>query len=143
MKIGFFLLLFLSTFYQSVYCQTNTEVDQRLLVKYSQEDLDRLALTQPKLLQYEIFRLDNSWYIINIDLEANKPYPMLFEIDYANKTKGNLVENIDETNFNLFNYYIEPKVENPIVYKIGNTGLALVVIAENELAKKFNNSITE
>ncbi|MBN2683450.1 MAG: hypothetical protein JXR58_13145 [Bacteroidales bacterium] len=143
MKIGFFLLIFFAIGFQSLYCQTNTETDQRLLVKYSQEDLDRLTQTQPQLIKYELFRLDNSWYFIDIDLTANKPYPMLFEIDYANKTKGNLVETIDETSFNLFNYYIDPQVDKSIVYQIGNTGKALVIIPEKELAEKFNKSITE
>lgn len=143
MKILYLLVVLTTLSFQLSYCQDYSSIDARLKVKFSESDIQRISETQPQVLKYETFRLDNSWYFIDIDANSNKPYPMLFEMDYQTKSKGQLVDEIDQGNFNILDYYLEPQVNKPIVYKIGNTGLGLVIIAEKELAEKYNISLTE
>jgi hypothetical protein len=143
MKNFVLLILFLFTLSIHAYSQDYPEIDQRLKVKYSPEDIARIQATQPLLLQYETYKLDHSWYFIELEIDSDKPLPMLFNMDYTTKSKSDLVVEIDVDNFNILNYYIEPRIDLPVVYKIGNTGLALVIIPEKKLAENFNNSLKE
>ena len=122
------------------YSQT-ANFDARLLIRYNLEELNNLKQTEPQFVEYLTYKLDHSYFFISIDINTDKVYPMLYEIDYSTKIIQNTqVENVDPNNFNILKYSIESNPKNRIVYRIGNSGLGLALYSDNEVVAKFNKS---
>jgi hypothetical protein len=124
-------LLFISLF---LFSQTN--YDNRLNVKYSDEYLQNLNQNELKSLEFKL----NNLYFIEDNFEKNESLPKLFKIN--NFTKEIIEEaltNVDFNNFNILNYFVEQNYNTRNYYKIGNTGKTLVVYSVKEYTEKYNN----
>lgn len=123
--------------------QENPQIDERLLTAYDSEYLHKLANENPQLLDYYTFKLDHSYYIMDLDVDTDKEYPLLYKMDYSSKSKESTpVENVDVDTFNILEYATENKPERRTVYRIGDSGLALVIYSEKEIAEEFNKTYT-
>jgi hypothetical protein len=112
--------------------------DARLDVVYSEDYLQNLTDNNPEKLEYMNWYLDNSYFIINGDIEKSSQFPYLKHYDPSTKTVGENVQSINETDFNLYLYDFRRKLEGRTSYRIGDTGLIIVFESHKKLAEKFN-----
>ncbi|MDY0141340.1 MAG: hypothetical protein RBR97_05550 [Bacteroidales bacterium] len=117
--------------------------DPRLEAVYSEEYLQDLANNYPNDLMYKNWYLDNSYTILQVDMEKCEQMPFLKHLDPVNKIVGNNVEHVNEENFNIYMYHIEQQYDRGVSYRIGNSGKALILDSGLNLAKKFNKYIDE
>lgn len=119
-----------------------THFDQRLLVKYSQDELERINASNPNYIDYLSYYLDYSYTIglIN-ELPQGISLNLLYEIDYNTKTVSTVLFKDDEiSNFNIFKYYFNIQKET-MYFQLGNTGKYLKVLPEYVVINAYNKSI--
>ncbi|HBS88295.1 MAG: hypothetical protein A2W91_17740 [Bacteroidetes bacterium GWF2_38_335] len=123
-----------------IFSQTSS-YDSRLYVRYSETELENIRNSEPQFLELLTFKLDHSYYFIDIDINTDKTYPLLYEMDYATKKISDVaVDNISVSGFNILKYAIESNPNNRVVYRIGNSGLGLVLYSDKEVMAEFNKN---
>jgi len=118
-------------------------VDSRLDAVYSEDYIDNLVENNPQKVKYLNWCLDNSYTIVYAGVDKCEQMPYLKHFDPVNKIVGENVENIDETNFNIFMYQFERQFDKKTYYRIGNTGKAIIFESNSKLTKNFNNYSNE
>ncbi len=113
-------------------------VDSRLHSVYSEDYINELVENYPQKLEYKNWYLDNSYSIMYLDEEKSSTFPYLKHFDPINKTEGSNVDEIDESNFNIYLYQIERKYSKDLYYRIGDTGKVLIVYSNKKITKEFN-----
>lgn len=113
-------------------------LDERLLSRFTESQISHWSETYPQKLQFKIFELDNGFEIITVDESKLEGIEQLHFYDYLNKEMGMEVQNIDELNFNLYQYYYERAFTHSNYYRIGDTNNILIIYSEKVLAEKFN-----
>lgn len=119
----FFTLILFLGISVSVFSQDN--FDKRLLEKYSQEQLNELAVNQPQIVDYWTFYLDNSYEII--DIQAGKSIEKYPEIKFKSADK-----------FNVFELDSQMQKTGKTHYRIKNSNLLLVLDSKKEFIEKYN-----
>lgn len=115
--------------------QNISDFDQRLLVKYSQEQLTQMSESD---IEYKVWKLNNSFEILTFDQHKTEGLPKLQYYNSSSKTVGEYVQNINPENVNIYKYFYERNYDRPQVYKIGNTGDVIYFYSQKKLAEKFN-----
>ncbi len=128
------LLLFLSitTFAQSQQ-QTHTHpIDARLFEVFDGTYLEQLNAENPFLIQRLNFYLDHAWYITDLPAEKSSSDYRTIQIEDVEKMNILLVEKEQK---------LERDWDKQTVYKIGNSGKALVFLPGKEFTKKLNEHL--
>lgn len=119
----FGIILFLSVF-NFAYGQS---IDERLLVKYSSEELNVLKHDQPSEYKYLTYCLDHAWYLTNIPTEKAKE---------NNGRIGSIsIKDIDQINF--FALQIEIIKDDYQFFAVEGTDKMLVVKSEDHIRKEL------
>ena len=130
------LLLFYSitTFAQSQH-QTHTHpIDARLYEVFDGTYLEQLNAENPFLIQRMNFYLDHAWYITDLPAEkAKTEYPRI-EIENLEKMNILLLERSQK---------MQRDWDKQTVYKIGDSGKALVFLPGKEFTKKLNEHLAQ
>lgn len=104
-----------------------TDFDERLLAKFNKEKIQELEQSNPEVLAYWSYYLDNS-YIIT-DLESGKSYEE-FEI-----------LSIDDLhNFNILSADVHMERNNPKYYRIEGQNKLLILHSNTKFSSMFNQN---
>ncbi|HRW21878.1 MAG TPA: hypothetical protein P5509_07895 [Bacteroidales bacterium] len=123
-----------------IYAQTESSPDNRLLAKYSTEYLSNLQETQPQMIEYLNFELNNGFTFVDIPEEKAEQFPYL---RYFNgKEQGDIVEEIPTGSLNLALYEYERNYSSRTTYRIGSNQ-AIVFYSIKEMSELFNSSHDE
>ena len=117
------LLLLTLTISLSAFAQRNSSND-RLLTKFSQEQLNKMETQQPQMIAYWNYFLDHG-YAVNSGLNE--------------KFKSEAVKKSFSEDVNLFNMDIMPTSKTQVFYD-SSKDLTLVVWSSDLLNRKFNRN---
>jgi len=121
----YFLLLAFVSFAISSFSQS--EYDERLLAKFSQEQLEDYRTNHPAVLEYWDFYLDNSYEIAS-DLPLQK-------------LNGNDLKEIKMRNrdaFNILDADLHPDGYSSKYFRIRGSNDVLILFSKSEIAERFN-----
>ncbi len=130
----FYSLFFFTCFSTFVSAQqpahTNISIDSRLYEAFDSGYLEGLIAENPFLIHRWNYYLDNSWYITDLPAEkVEDSYPII-RIDDLKKINIFLVEKGQN---------LQRDWDRQQVYRIENTGKALVLLAGKTFTKKLND----
>ena len=138
-----FTVLIFSVLFINMYAQDVVEPDDRLYARYSNEQIEYLLLNSPQLIEFRNFELDNSWEILEVEKDKSENYPPLQYFNPKTGEKLNEVEDVVDSDFNLYQYYFQRKHSHRSFYKIGDTNKVLIIYSGKELINLFNKDVYE
>lgn len=115
------LLVGLASFAQSDY-------DERLLAKFSEERIDQLSKDQPQIIDYYTYYLDHSYEIIDKEKSGKS-----FQVDQEVKIK-------DLNSFNILELGLTMDRSASKIYKIKGTDKYLRLLSNREFVLGYNKS---
>lgn len=104
------------------------KIDDRLLVKYSVEELNKLKVENPTEYKFINYCLDNAWYIQSLPIEKMKD---------PKETIGLIVIK-DMENINFYSLNIAIIKDNYQFFAIEGTDKMLVIKSEYHILKELN-----
>lgn len=107
-----------------------SDYDQRLLARYSQERIEELLKEQPSIIEYWTYYLDNSYTILDGE-STGKALPTERELK---------IKNLD--NFNILDLDIHMDRQKPQAYRIKGTGQYLILKSNSQFSKEFSRNRT-
>ena len=118
------------------------EIDDRLLFRFSQSQLDDIASVNPNQIKYLNFYLNNSYYFRdagNIPDQKLQDYQDVFQ--HLSLPSGyQLEEPINKDNFNILMFNV-PFFENKsTAYLFGESNLLLVLRSKKVINEMFNEN---
>ncbi len=125
MLIGFVVILPTIIFAQSKGTPT---IDKRLYEVFEADFLEQMQRKTPAMIEYYNFFLDHAYDIQTSTKKETSTYP---EITINNFENINILKIITDEN-------LKRDYHNQSIYQIVGTDKLLILIAEKELAKKFN-----
>jgi hypothetical protein len=122
------ILFTLFSFAASLGLMAQSDYDERLLSRYSEERIEELLEKQPSTIEYWTFYLDNSYIII--DSEASgKVLPTDEEVKIA-----------DVDSFNILDLDIHMDRKTSKAYRIKGTNLYLILKSNDQFSKEFSRN---
>ncbi len=104
------------------------KIDDRLLVKFSIEELNKLKIENPTEFKFINYCLDNAWYIQSLPIEKMKDP----------KEKIGLIAIKDLNNINFYSLNITIIKDNYQFFAIEGTDKMLVIKSEYHILKELN-----
>ena len=118
------------------------EIDDRLLFRFTQSQLDDLVSVNPNQIEYLNFYLNNSYYFQEANFIPNQKlqdYQDVFQHLYL-PSDYQLEEPINKDNFNIFMFNV-PFFENKsTAYLFGGSNLLLVLRSKKVINEMFNEN---
>ena len=118
------------------------EIDDRLLFRFSQSQLDDIASVNPNQIKYLNFHLNNSYYFRDAGIipdQKLQDYQDVFEY-LSLPSEYQLEEPINKDNFNIFMFNV-PFFENKsTAYLFGDSNLLLVLRSKKVINQMFNEN---
>ena len=118
------------------------EIDDRLLFRFSQSQLDDIASVNPNQIKYLNFYLNNSYYFRDAGIipdQKLQDYQDIFEY-LSLPSEYQLEEPIDKDNFNILMFNV-PFFENKsTAYLFGDSNLLLVLRSKRVINEMFNEN---
>lgn len=105
-----------------------SDYDQRLLARYSQERVEELLEKQPSIIEYWTYYLDNSYTIV--DGEATSK-----TIQTDREVK---IRNLD--NFNILDLKIHMDRKRPQSFRIKGTNQYLILKSDTQFSREFSRN---
>ena len=119
------------------------EIDDRLLFRFTQSQLDDLVSVNPNQIEYLNFYLNNSYYFQEANFIPNQKlqdYQDVFQHLYL-PSDYQLEEPINKDNFNIFMFNV-PFFENKsTAYLFGGSNLLLVLRSKKVINEMFNENL--
>lgn len=107
--------------------QAQSNYDKRLLEKYPESQILELQSSNPEIISYWTYFLDNGYVIA--DIPAGK------ENDFTEVVS---IKNLDH--FNILSLPVGTPGEHPSYYRIQNSQKILVLLSNDDFVKKFKAS---
>jgi len=104
-----------------------TDYDNRLLAKFSEERIKELQQTQPQIIEYWTYYLDESYQIVGTADGKTLPSEKTIKIK-------------DFNNLNILELDVQMDRSMSKSYKIKSTGEYLVLLSNEAFSAKFNRS---
>ena len=122
--------------------QNLTEIDDRLLFRFTQSQLDDISSVNPNQIKYLNFYLNNSYYFQNADFIPNQKiqdYEDIFQ-HLSLPSDYQLEKPINKDNFNILMFNV-PFFENKsTAYLFGDSNLLLVLRSKKVINQMFNEN---
>ena len=119
------------------------EIDDRLLFRFTQSQLDDLVSVNPNQIEYLNFYLNNSYYFQEANFIPNQKlqdYQDVFQYLYL-PSDYQLEEPINKDNFNILMFNV-PFFENKsTAYLFGGSNLLLVLRSKKVINEMFNENL--
>ena len=126
----------------NISAQELLEIDDRLLFRFSQSQLDDIASVNPNQIKYLNFYLNNSYYFRDAGIipdQKLQDYQDVFEY-LSLPSEYKLEEPINKDNFNIFMFNV-PFFENKSsAYLFGDSNLLLVLRSKMVINQMFNEN---
>ena len=140
MKKILFLLCLVNVINTSA--QDILEIDDRLLFRFTQSQLDDIASVNPNQIKYLNFYLNNSYYFQDIGFIPNQKlqdYQDVFQL-LSLPSDYQLEKPINKDNFNILMFNV-PSFENKsTAYLFGDSNLLLVLRSKKDINEIFNEN---
>lgn len=127
-------------FGSSLMAQDVVEPDSRIFSRYNVEEIQNWLQNNPEEIFVANIELQEGFEIVEMPDDKLDGMPELHYYNYLTKTIGGVVENVNMTTFNLYEYKYERLFDTRLFYRIGHTNNVLVIISHKEFAKKINES---
>ena len=118
------------------------EIDDRLLFRFSQSQLDDISSVNPNQIKYLNFYLNNSYYFQDADFIPNQKlqdYEDIFQ-HLSLPSDYQLEEPLSKDNFNILMFNV-PFFENKsTAYLFGDSNLLLVLRSKKVINEMFNQN---
>jgi len=122
----------------ATFSQQTVSVDNRLIAKYTEEELSEIQRNNPADIEYLNWFLDNAFVIKEIRNPESADIQKLRYLDKETKMAGAEVTEYNPETFNVMEYKISILPNSSNYYKIGNTGKVLVFSSGEDLTRRFN-----
>ena len=136
------LFLFCLVNVLNISAQDLLEIDDRLLFRFSQSQLDDIASVNPNQIKYLNFYLDNSYYFRdagNIPDQKLQDYQDVFQ--HLSLPSGyQLEEPINKDNFNILMFNVTFFENKSTAYLFGDSNLLLVLRSKKVINEMFNEN---
>ena len=136
------LFLFCLVNFLNTSAQDLAEIDDRLLFRFSQSQLDDIASVNPNQIKYLNFYLNNSYYFRDAGIIADEKlqdYQDVFE--YLSLPSGyQLEEPINKDNFNILMFNVPFYENKSTAYLFGDSNLLLVLRSKKVIIEMFNEN---
>ena len=140
MKKIFFLLCLVNVINTSA--QDILEIDDRLLFRFTQSQLDDIAFKNPNQIKYLNFYLNNSYYFQDAGIIPDQKlldYQDVFQ--YLSLPSGyQLQEPISKDNFNILMFNVPFFKNKSTAYLFGNSNLLIVLRSKKTINEMFNEN---
>ena len=126
----------------NISAQDLLEIDDRLLFRFSQSQLDDIASVNPNQIKYLNFYLDNSYYFRdagNIPDQKLQDYQDVFQ-HLSLPTDYQLEEPINKDNFNILMFNVAFFENKSTAYLFGDSNLLLVIRSKKVINEMFNEN---
>ena len=136
------LFLFCLVNVLNISAQDLLEIDDRLLFRFSQSQLDDIASVNPNQIKYLNFYLDNSYYFRdagNIPDQKLQDYQDVFQ-HLSLPTDYQLEEPINKDNFNILMFNVAFFENKSTAYLFGDSNLLLVIRSKKVINEMFNEN---
>lgn len=121
-----------------VFGQESCTPDQRIFSRYTNEKVQQWQNNEPQKVCYLNYELENGYKIAEVPEGKPINQEPLVRFNYKTKEMGDIVQEVNLQNFNLYEYYYERDDKKRKFYAIGNTGYILIITPNNQLLRKFN-----
>jgi len=126
----------------NTFAQDILEIDDRLLFRFTQSQLDDIAFENPNQIKYLNFYLNNSYYFQDAGIIPDQKlldYQDIFQ--YLSLPSGyQLQEPLNKDNFNILMFNV-PFFENKsTAYLFGNSNLLIVLRSKKTINEMFNEN---
>ena len=122
--------------------QDSPEIDDRLLFRFTQSQLDNIASVNPNQIKYLNFHLNNSYFFQDAGFIPNQKlqhYQDIFQY-LSLPSDYKLQEPINKDNFNIFMFNV-PFFENKsTAYLFGDSSLLLILRSKKVINEMFNEN---
>ena len=136
------LFLFCLVNVLNISAQDLLEIDDRLLFRFSQSQLDDIASVNPNQIKYLNFYLNNSYYFRdagNIPDQKLQDYQDVFQ--HLSLPSGyQLEEPINKDNFNILMFNVTFFENKSTAYLFGDSNLLLVLRSKKVINEMFNEN---
>ncbi len=123
------VLLFFSIFFVSVSVAQNSSYDNRLLSKFSKNELTEMQTKNPDTFAYWNFYVSNSYQVVELPNEKSN----------AHEIKGT-VKLKDINAINIFDLKYTPLAKDYQYYRIEGTTKLLVILSEEQIKASLKNT---
>ncbi len=129
---------------QIILAQELVEPDERLSVAFSESQLAEMRDYNPLKVKWNNWVVQNSFEILTLEPEKLNNLPPLMYFDYSkseNGKKGMIgseVQDIDQDNINIHEFFHIRNFDTPSLYRIGNTNKAISFHSQKKLTETFN-----
>ena len=125
-----------------MYClaQTNTNYNEKLLSKYTSEELNELLTTQPSLVEFMEFELNSGFQIIELAYDKLEGIPIIKHVDNNTKTTGAEISEYNYHQFNLYSTNYERMYNKNTYYRFANTNQVIIIYSQKELLKRYKQT---
>ena len=140
MKNIFFLFCLFNVLNTSA--QDLPDIDDRLLFRFTQSQLDDIASVNPNQIKYLDFYLNNSYYFQdagNIPTQKLQDYQDVFQL-LSLPSDYQLEEPINKDNFNIFMFNVPFFQNKSTAYLFGDSNLLLVLRSKKVINEMFNEN---
>ena len=118
------------------------QLDDRLLFRFSQSQLDDIASVNPNQIKYLNFYLNNSYYFRDAGIipdQKVQDYHDIFEY-LSLPSEYQLEEPINKDNFNILMFNVPFFEDKSIAYLFGDSNLLLVLRSKKAINQMFNEN---
>ena len=118
------------------------DIDDRLLFRFTQSQLDDIASVNPNQIKYLDFYLNNSYYFQdagNIPTQKLQDYQDVFQL-LSLPSDYQLEEPINKDNFNIFMFNVPFFQNKSTAYLFGDSNLLLVLRSKKVINEMFNEN---
>ena len=140
MKKILFLLCLVNVINTSA--QDILEIDDRLLFRFTQSQLDDIASVNPNQIKYLNFYLNNSYYFQDVSFipdQKLQDYQDVFQ-HLSLPSDYQIEEPISKDNFNILMFNVPFFVNKSTAYLFGDSNLLLVLRSKKGINKMFNEN---
>ena len=118
------------------------EIDDRLLFRFSQSQLDDIASVNSNQIKYLNFYLNNSYFFLDASIipdQKLQDYQDIFEY-LSLPSEYQLEESINKDNFNILMFNVPFFEDKSIAYLFGDSNLLLVLRSKKAINQMFNEN---
>ena len=134
----FVFVVFVGAGYSAI-AQVNGSIDQRLIDMYGQSRVTQMQATQPELIEYLNYYVQNAYQVI-YDLPQDKLFQFEDISTVTNTRTGLPLTEADLNNLNVMELSIRRKPDEHLTFKIGNTSAIAGVFGPREVHPKHEEN---
>jgi len=126
----------------NAFSQSDIEFDEKLLFRYTVEEIESMESTNPARLDYLNYYVNNAFYFIEYsNIPEQKASNIPDVLNFISLPENYvLTEAITKDNFNILMYAVEFKENTRGEYRLGGSNDLLIIRSKNEIYDLYNQA---